>query len=79
MAKGLYGRLFIWLVNTINKITESKTQALNSIGILDIFGTVLAPHATADVNNNNQLTNQATVERISQRINEPLAIFFPDE
>lgn len=39
MAKGLYGRLFTWLVNTINnKIQAKGTTNLRSIGILDIFG-----------------------------------------
>lgn len=39
MAKGLYGRLFTWLVNTINnKIQAKGAQNLRSIGILDIFG-----------------------------------------
>ncbi len=37
LAKGLYGRLFRWLVRKINEsMAERKTE--KTIGILDIFG-----------------------------------------
>lgn len=39
MAKDLYMRLFVWLVNTINKtITQDSQQHNHNIGLLDIFG-----------------------------------------
>ena len=48
MAKELYGRLFTWLVNTINsKIQAKDKKPLRSIGILDIFGFENFPVATA--------------------------------
>ncbi|BES88965.1 Myosin-VIIa [Nesidiocoris tenuis] len=38
-VKGIYGRLFVYIVNKINNaIYKPKTAARNSIGVLDIFG-----------------------------------------
>ncbi|KAL7670625.1 hypothetical protein ACOME3_005559 [Neoechinorhynchus agilis] len=43
-SRGLYNRLFVWIVNRINRILENKTskrrclQNIRHIGILDIFG-----------------------------------------
>lgn len=38
-VKGIYGRLFIYIVNKINNaIYKPKNAARNSIGVLDIFG-----------------------------------------
>ncbi|KAJ0065199.1 hypothetical protein NL108_006548 [Boleophthalmus pectinirostris] len=42
-VKGIYGRLFIWIVNKINEViykpeTEDSDRAPHSIGLLDIFG-----------------------------------------
>lgn len=37
--KGIYGRLFILIVNKINSaIYKPKTNARSAIGVLDIFG-----------------------------------------
>ena len=40
MAKALYGYLFAWLVNKIDKFLAppANHQHLSQIGILDIFG-----------------------------------------
>lgn len=40
LSKALYGRLFTWLVNTINSKLSNfdKSIAKNFIGVLDIFG-----------------------------------------
>uniref|UniRef100_A0A0P6DFS6 Unconventional myosin-X n=1 Tax=Daphnia magna TaxID=35525 RepID=A0A0P6DFS6_9CRUS len=38
-AKGIYGRLFIWIVNKLNcAIRKSDEMDTSSIGVLDIFG-----------------------------------------
>lgn len=38
-VKGIYGRLFVFIVNKINKaIYRPKTQTRSAIGVLDIFG-----------------------------------------
>eukprot|EP00741_Cyanophora_paradoxa_P005762 tig00000113_g5584.t1 len=37
LAKGLYGRMFSWLVQRVNESIRAKSYA-NSIGILDIYG-----------------------------------------
>lgn len=38
-VKGIYGKLFIWIVNKINAaIYKPKTSSKRSIGVLDIFG-----------------------------------------
>jgi myosin-7 len=38
-VKGIYGRLFILIVNKINSaIYKPKTNARSAIGVLDIFG-----------------------------------------
>ncbi|KAK9510245.1 hypothetical protein O3M35_005070 [Rhynocoris fuscipes] len=38
-VKGIYGRLFVYIVNKINNaIYKPKSAARNSIGVLDIFG-----------------------------------------
>uniref|UniRef100_A0A0A9Z3B2 Myosin-VIIa n=2 Tax=Lygus hesperus TaxID=30085 RepID=A0A0A9Z3B2_LYGHE len=38
-VKGIYGRLFVYIVNKINNaIYKPKSTARNSIGVLDIFG-----------------------------------------
>lgn len=41
-VKGIYGRMFIWIVNKINsaiyKPKPSPTHFRSSIGVLDIFG-----------------------------------------
>lgn len=37
LSKALYGRLFNWLVATINE-SLSKSTSASSIGVLDIFG-----------------------------------------
>eukprot|EP00300_Choanocystis_sp_HF-7_P006896 c14969_g1_i1.p1 GENE.c14969_g1_i1~~c14969_g1_i1.p1 ORF type:complete len:1153 (+),score=337.29 c14969_g1_i1:19-3477(+) len=38
LCKALYGRLFLWLVSTINNTIEAKEDACSFVGILDIFG-----------------------------------------
>lgn len=38
-VKGIYGRLFIWIVNKVNSaIYKPKSVNRTSIGVLDIFG-----------------------------------------
>lgn len=38
-VKGIYGRLFIWIVSKVNAaIYKPKTGSRTSIGVLDIFG-----------------------------------------
>jgi myosin-7 len=38
-AKGIYGRLFIWIVTKLNcAIRKSDEMDTSSIGVLDIFG-----------------------------------------
>jgi myosin-7 len=38
-AKGIYGRLFIWIVNKLNNAVKKSTGVkTSSIGVLDIFG-----------------------------------------
>jgi len=39
-VKGLYGRLFIWIIEKINKAIFKQTpkHTRKSIGVLDIFG-----------------------------------------
>ena len=38
-AKGIYGRLFIWIVSKLNSaIRKSEETDTCSIGVLDIFG-----------------------------------------
>mmetsp|Transcript_39005 Transcript_39005/g.63190 ORF Transcript_39005/g.63190 Transcript_39005/m.63190 type:complete len:1245 (+) Transcript_39005:113-3847(+) len=37
-AKGLYGKMFLWLVDRINQSIQSKDQVAQCIGVLDIFG-----------------------------------------
>ena len=38
-SKGIYGRLFVWVVSKINQaIYHPDAGAVNSIGVLDIFG-----------------------------------------
>mmetsp|Transcript_14407 Transcript_14407/g.23796 ORF Transcript_14407/g.23796 Transcript_14407/m.23796 type:complete len:1202 (+) Transcript_14407:135-3740(+) len=38
MAKGLYGRMFLWLVSRINTSIRNDSVCVNFIGVLDIFG-----------------------------------------
>mmetsp|Transcript_39006 Transcript_39006/g.63198 ORF Transcript_39006/g.63198 Transcript_39006/m.63198 type:complete len:1245 (+) Transcript_39006:222-3956(+) len=38
MAKGLYGKLFLWLVDRINLSIRAKESTSQCIGVLDIFG-----------------------------------------
>jgi myosin VIIa len=39
LSKGIYGRLFVYIVNKINKaIYKPKSTSCNAIGVLDIFG-----------------------------------------
>jgi myosin-7 len=42
-AKGIYGRMFLWIVNKINSAIfhPSKAGSHSSIGVLDIFGYAL--------------------------------------
>ena len=38
-VKGIYGRLFIWIVSKVNAaIYKPHSQTRTSIGVLDIFG-----------------------------------------
>lgn len=38
-VKGIYGRLFVWIVSKINSVIYNpKSKKNNSIGVLDIFG-----------------------------------------
>ena len=38
-VKGIYGRMFIWIVDKINKAIYKPASGLRrSIGVLDIFG-----------------------------------------
>ena len=38
-VKGIYGRLFIWIVSKVNAaIYKPQSQTRTSIGVLDIFG-----------------------------------------
>ena len=38
-AKGIYGRLFIWIVHKVNNAVQKSSQTkTSSIGVLDIFG-----------------------------------------
>jgi myosin-7 len=39
LAKGIYGRLFVYIVNKINNaIYKPKSASCSAIGVLDIFG-----------------------------------------
>lgn len=38
LAKGIYSRLFDYLVSVINRAMENKNESMLNIGILDIYG-----------------------------------------
>jgi len=38
LAKALYGRVFLWLVDTINRTIQNDSECKAFVGILDIFG-----------------------------------------
>ncbi|RYY36940.1 hypothetical protein EON62_01420, partial [archaeon] len=42
MAKAVYGRMFDWLVQRVNRSMDTGLKAsVNTIGVLDIFGTLM--------------------------------------
>ena len=38
LAKGMYDRLFKWLVKKVNVTLDTKQKRASFIGVLDIFG-----------------------------------------
>jgi myosin-1 len=63
LAKDIYNRLFLWLVNRINKVVKKTVDAKYSIGILDIYGFEIYAENSLD-----QLNINYTNEKIQQLI-----------
>ena len=66
VTKGIYGRLFNWLVKVINKTIEVETKnVMARIGVLDIFG-----FECFDNNSFEQLNINYTNESLQQQFNQ---------
>lgn len=70
LAKEVYQKTFLWLVQTINQATcadESNGQPISTIGLLDIFGFEHFPHNTFE-----QLCINYANEKLQQKFNEDI-------
>jgi myosin V len=70
LAKEAYQKVFLWLVNVINKATcadESSSQTFSTIGLLDIFGFEVFPQ-----NRFEQLCINYANEKLQQKFNEDI-------
>mmetsp|Transcript_36306 Transcript_36306/g.58686 ORF Transcript_36306/g.58686 Transcript_36306/m.58686 type:complete len:1509 (-) Transcript_36306:778-5304(-) len=65
LAKGLYGRLFEWLVQRINKSIRNDAKTANFIGVLDIFG-----FESFKINSFEQLCINYANEKLQQQFNQ---------
>jgi myosin heavy subunit len=71
LAKGLYSRLFSWLVQKINGSLGCSSGATNVIGILDIFGFESNEH-----NSFEQLCINFANEKLQQQVMYVQALMF---
>jgi len=68
LAKGLYERLFAWLIRRINSAVKRPEEAKYCIGILDIYGFEIYEKHTKEKNSLEQLNINYVNEKIQQQI-----------
>ena len=68
LAKGIYERLFSWLIRRINSAVKRPDDAKYSIGILDIYGFEIYEKHTKEKNTLEQLNINFVNEKIQQHV-----------
>ncbi|KAG2393751.1 hypothetical protein C9374_007282 [Naegleria lovaniensis] len=68
LAKGIYERLFAWLIRRINSAVKRPDDAKYSIGILDIYGFEIYEKYTKEKNSLEQLNINYVNEKIQQQV-----------